>query len=285
MLGEILSLISALSWALAPVFYRMGMEKVSPIVGNAIRSIPVTFFMLAYVVFLGKSVNFEFIFIFYIFLTAFLGLVVGDTMYMKSLKEIGVSRTVPITSTYPLFTAILASIFLKEKLTIGVLLGTVLIVFGIAFISKSKDEKVKNLKKGVAFSVTVSIIWSVTIIVLGFLIKYFDVFSLNAIRMVFVSTITSLFSLSFKKNEFLNCGKKIWFILGLGGFLAMGVGNITFYKALSHSPASVVTPLSSVSPVFSAAIAVLFLRERINKAIGSGTFLTLAGIFFVLFFE
>ena len=51
---------------------------------------------------------------------------------------------------------------------------------------------------------------------------------------------------------------------GLPASLAMSLGAIAFYKAFDHGPASLVSPMSSVSPIFAVAFAHVWLKERVN---------------------
>lgn len=56
------------------------------------------------------------------------------------------------------------------------------------------------------------------------------------------------------------------------------VGNIAFYAAVARAPASVVVPLTAMSPAVAVLLAALVLRERLGPAQGVGAALSLAAI-------
>jgi drug/metabolite transporter (DMT)-like permease len=81
-----------------------------------------------------------------LFTAAFLWIILGEITYLTSLEKIGVSKAYPISMTYPLLTYILSMIFLGEEFIWLKLIGIVLVIIGVIFISFSKKEE-KNLKK------------------------------------------------------------------------------------------------------------------------------------------
>jgi transporter family protein len=60
----------------------------------------------------------------------------GVFTYLKAMSFEEVSKIVPLSSTYPLVTFIIAVLFLGESFTPAKLIGTLLIISGIYFISK-----------------------------------------------------------------------------------------------------------------------------------------------------
>lgn len=57
-----------------------------------------------------------------------------------------------------------------------------------------------------------------------------------------------------------------------------GAGTIGYYAALRHQSASVVTPVTGLFPVLTVVLAVVGLRERLNKVQVGGMLLALAAI-------
>ncbi|MCS4542360.1 MAG: EamA family transporter, partial [Euryarchaeota archaeon] len=73
----------------------------------------------------------------YLILGGLLGGTVGVVGFYAALKFISVSKAVPIISTFPLLAALFAVISLGEKLTPQLLVGTALVVAGIALVGYS----------------------------------------------------------------------------------------------------------------------------------------------------
>jgi len=60
----------------------------------------------------------------------------GVYFYLRSMSSNEASKIVPLSSTYPLVTMLLAFLFLNESITLNKMIGTILISFGIYFITK-----------------------------------------------------------------------------------------------------------------------------------------------------
>ena len=62
----------------------------------------------------------------------------------------------------------------------------------------------------------------------------------------------------------------------------MGVSaKLAFNQALSKEPASIVIPATSIFPIVTVVLAVLFLKEKITMVQGAGMLLCVAGVYLV----
>jgi len=69
-----------------------------------------------------------------------------------------------------------------------------------------------------------------------------------------------------------------FFFAALTGLLA-GAGNIAFFGALANGRASVVVPLTSLSPLVTVLAGVLLLKEKMRRSQYAGAALALAAIY------
>ncbi len=120
-IGILAALVSAFSWASATILVRMGLKRLSPISANILRLYVAALTFL--VIFLATN-NMGGVFrlspprlLLVAFISAQFGFVIGDYFYFSALKRMGVSRTVPITSTYPLWAILWAVLFLDRKVS------------------------------------------------------------------------------------------------------------------------------------------------------------------------
>src|SRR2546423_314641 len=65
----------------------------------------------------------------------------------------------------------------------------------------------------------------------------------------------------------------------ISGLLAV-TGNIAYYEVLSSSKASTVVPLTALYPLVTVILAVIFLREKLNRVQFAGILLSLVAIYF-----
>lgn len=60
-----------------------------------------------------------------------------------------------------------------------------------------------------------------------------------------------------------------------------GLGNVTFYLALSRGKAAVIVPMVGLAPLITVVLALAFLKESINRAQVVGIVLALLSIYFL----
>ena len=133
----ILLIITALLWGITPIFEKMGLEKVDPLIGVTIRSTIVTagLFFLIFLLGKGKALMEMDGKSFLLFgISGLMSGLLGMWTYFTVLKMEATSKIVPIAASYPLVTAVLSFFILKEGLTLPRVIGTVLIVVGIWFV-------------------------------------------------------------------------------------------------------------------------------------------------------
>lgn len=131
------ALIAAFFWGAAPVFEKIGLKEIDPIIGVAIRSFVVTLIMVIYLASRGRIWEFSrlsYSSIAYIAMGAIFASLLGQFFYYQGLKYGEATKIVPVASVYPLIALMLAILMLGEKLTLNRLVGTILIIAGVALI-------------------------------------------------------------------------------------------------------------------------------------------------------
>ena len=144
MVGELAALGSAFLWALTNTVMGSQSGRVPALVISTMRCLYAALFLgviaVAFVVtggFTYPSARSALA----IAAAGTLGLGIGDTLYIGSLRRVGVSRAFPISmAAYPLLTVVLAIALLGEDITVPVALGTVLIIAGIYLIVSRGEE-------------------------------------------------------------------------------------------------------------------------------------------------
>ena len=147
MSGIIISLIASIGFGTSSVFAKISMLKMksgTTTLISLVTSTVVTLF--ASIIFTDPieytKLNIEiWLLLFWIaILTYFFGRLLNYT----SVQYIGVSKATPIIGTTPLFASITAIIFMDEKITIPILIGTILIVLGLLLITREKPDVIKS---------------------------------------------------------------------------------------------------------------------------------------------
>jgi len=119
--GIVLGFITAVLWGISPLLYRWGGKDLSPVEINFVRNVGAFLSVIFINLIIGAwnhllvCLPLE-IWVFF-FLSLILGLFIGDNLFFKSMKLIGVGRSTVVSSSYPIVTVIIASAFLKEKVS------------------------------------------------------------------------------------------------------------------------------------------------------------------------
>ena len=112
----------------------MGLTKVDPLIGVTIRSAIVTagLFLLTFLLGKGRALmELDAKSIFLFGASGMMAGLLGMWTYYGALKIEATSKIVPIAACYPLVTALLSVLVLKEGITLHRVIGTALIVSGV----------------------------------------------------------------------------------------------------------------------------------------------------------
>ena len=126
--------LTLILWGTSPILEKIGLANIDPLTAVTIRSMAITAVLLLFVALTGRikylaQIDARTVAIFSVsgIMAGFLGM----WTYFGALKLEPASKIVPIVAAYPLVTAILGIIILKEGITIFRLIGTILIIAGI----------------------------------------------------------------------------------------------------------------------------------------------------------
>lgn len=290
MLGELASLAAALCWALSAVIYRKALSAIDPLPANAIRCIPTATFMVILLTALGQLpqiTKIGSIPLLYLTFSVISGLIIGDTLYFYSLRLIGVSRAVPISSIYPLFTVIIVAILLQGEISSMILFGAILVIFGTWLVGTRNDTlsplTKADLTKGALAGVGAAIFWALSMVVCQSALQLIDPITANSIRIIILTPVLTMIVLASKtRNQLLHSAPDLWILLSAAGVLALGIGGILLLSGISLIGAARAVPLSSTTPLYAPLLAVSLLKEKITLKIFSGTLLTVLGILLII---
>ena len=132
-----LLIVTTLLWGFTPILEKVALTKVDPLVGVTIRSALVTagLFILTFLMGKGKALMEVDGRSFILFgASGMMAGLLGMWTYYAALKMEATSKIVPIAASYPLVTALLSVLILREEVTLPRVVGTAFIVMGIWFV-------------------------------------------------------------------------------------------------------------------------------------------------------
>lgn len=206
--------------------------------------------------------------------------------YYNGLVKIGTSVNSSIFSIYPLYTALMAVIFLSEILTPQNWVGVVSIALGV-ILAELSFRRANNGKKHMTKSLIFPILGGLTLGVSAILRKAaLDLFNAPVLGVAVAYTFSFLLyaamlaaSQSTRETLSLKRDLRLFWLAGVGQVLSW----IFSFYALSMEQVSLITPLLSIEPLFVVLLAYLYLREQeqLSFRLVAGIFLTFLGVVLV----
>ncbi len=288
MLGELYAIGAAMLWAISSILTKRVVDRADIFVLNFVRLIFASIFsFVIYIAIRGFEFDISFRSLFFLTAGATLAIIFGDALYFRSMQFAAISRVIPISSTYPLFTIFIAYLLLGEPITVSILIGTVLIVFGVSLLglkNESDTGEEKDVTKGVSLALITAVTWASGITVMKMGLTGTDPFLGNVMRLPFLIPLVYLIVIprsGYKKPFQLK--KEVYICMSLAGITALAIGATLFLMSMSILESTAeATALSSTTPLFATLFAVIFLKEKIDLKRLTGTLLVVFGIWRLL---
>ena len=156
MFGIISALGASSSWTFACYLWRQQTKYFSA------AQINITKNLIALIIFSPVILSFDFQSsfkeIFILFLSGIIGISLGDTFYLISLKKLGTRRTLTVEALSPIIATVIGSLLLKEMLPFKVWIGVLIVcisLVGVAFQKTINNQDIvlnNDRKKGFIFA-------------------------------------------------------------------------------------------------------------------------------------
>ncbi|MGB3346767.1 MAG: DMT family transporter [Candidatus Humimicrobiia bacterium] len=290
-LGEVLSLITALTWAFAVILFKKSGEKVHPITLTLFKALLASVLLLPTSWLLGGTLILQVPPGDYwlLLLSGALGLGISDTLFFMSLNKLGASLAAIVDCFYSLSIIGLSIIWLNERLTVLQVIGAILIISALLVATQKNGRGGAigrhDLLLGVFYGILSMLIVAVSIVMIKPLLERSSLIWASEIRLIggvmvlllillFLPTrrriISSIFSLK-------SWGYTLW-----GSFIGGYLSQILWLAGMKFTQASVAAALNQTSSIFIFIFAALLLKEPINKQRIFGIILAVLGTFLVV---
>jgi drug/metabolite transporter (DMT)-like permease len=296
MIGELAALGAAICWTISAVVYKEALLNTKPVSANIMRCTCTGIVLVVCLAVMGKFEALTDLPVYAIILASvsgIIGLGLGDTLYMVSLKLVGVARAVPITCIYPLFNLLFAVFLQGEAVTFYVVLGTVAIVFGVWLLSREEEKSTSGLQKkvlvkGVASALATAMIWAVSITMINMAVKLPEkggldtALAINTIRVAAVAVfLLASAPITDREFGFLKMHRKTLAALVFGGIVALALGWFLLTYSFFYTSESQAVPISSTTPLFATVSGIIFLHERVTAKNVAGSIMVVVGVLLI----
>jgi len=224
----------------------------------------------------------------YVIASGIIAIAIGDTVYIKSLSFLDVSRAFPIGQcTFPVLTMFVAVLLLGEPFTWSTGIGAVLVVLGVYLVAVAgKGSETPSAKggiswKGVILALMAAVAWTIGAAALKIGVTDMDPFVAAAIRIPIATIILTCFLLSRNRGgilQFKKYGFRNMALAAGAGLLTYGVAAVTYVTAMQLIGAGKTVLLTAIGPLFILPFSIFVLKEKPTRYTIAGIFICVAGV-------
>ena len=294
MTGVGIALLTALAWAGSSTILKYISGKIDTLSTNMLRLWTGSIILLAFVFLSGRGDDYiqtPLQPLLFVMTSGLVALAIGDTIYIKSLTFIDVSRAFPIGQcTFPVLTMFVAIFLLAEPFTWLNVVGAVMVVMGLYLVAvlgkgvAAASASGGDNAKGVALALIAAITWVVGATTLKLGVTEMDAFVAAAIRIPVGAIALTGFVLSRNKGAVLQFKKYGLRNIGLAaaaGVLTYGIAAVGYVTAMQLLGAGRAVLITAVAPIFVLPLSILLLKERPTVYAIAGVVVCVSGVVLV----
>ncbi|EKN66648.1 drug/metabolite exporter family protein [Neobacillus bataviensis LMG 21833] len=212
-----------------------------------------------------------------IFLGVF-GVFINQWSFFKGLQTADPTTSALILATTPILTSFLAAIFLKEKLTIRMFLGSIVAIIGIFFVVTKGTLTSIQIDKGLLWIVVTMITFAMMIIITRLLSKRMDPLTITLYSNI-VGLIVSIpfFSLLDRPLR-ISTNMFDWGLLIGTAVIVHGIATLIWNKNIRYVDASKASILSNLEPFVAMIMGLVLLSKPIIGVELLGSFFIVGGV-------
>lgn len=202
-------------------------------------------------------------------------MVVGDSLYFLAAARIGIARALPIASSFPLLSTIGAVTLLGEPPTLGLLAGSAFVVAAVSLIGGERLPSGGRLDPvGLVLAGLAAVCWAAAGLFLGPALQLIDPIAGSVVRFAVGAVLFGAYVLVGRPQERVTA--RVLWLAGVAGVGTL-VSALLFLGGIAAAGVARGVALNATSPVFTAILAALLLRERISPRAGVGVALSVVG--------
>lgn len=271
-IGEILSLLTAVFWAVAIILFKKSGETVHPIGLNLFKNI-LGFLLILITLGVFREALFHPIPLtdyLLLMLSGAIGIGIGDTLLFACLNLIGAGLTAIVDCLYSPFIIVLAVLFLGERLTFLQIFGVVLVVLAVLTVSLLQggiDIDRRKLIQGIILGTLAMLSTAVGVVIVKPMLSRLPFLWATEVRLLgalLTLILVVLFHSGRRKilSSLLDKKNRLYVLFGsfFGAYLAM----LFWLGGMKFTQASIASALNQTSSIFVIILAATWLKEPLN---------------------
>lgn len=206
------------------------------------------------------------------------GVFINQWSFFAGLQTADPTTSALILATTPILTGFLAAIFLKEKLTIRMLLGSIVAILGIYFVVAKGSLSAVHLDKGLLWIVVTMITFAIMIVMTRVLSQKMDPLTITLYSNIvgFIVSIPFAFTLDTPLRMSTNISD--WALLIGTAVVVHGIAALIWNNNIRHVDASKASMLSNLEPFVAMIMGLILLYKPIAGVEILGSLFIIGGV-------
>ncbi|WP_053362389.1 EamA family transporter [Bacillus sp. FJAT-27251] len=265
-------------WGSNFVFGKMLVEDFSPAMLTMLRLLFIVLFLLGMSLYKKHLKRVNKSDVLGILLLGIIGVFINQWSFFVGLQTADPTTSALILATTPILTSVLAAIFLKEKLTIRMLLGSIVAVIGIYLVVTKGNLSSVQVDKGLFWIVITMITFAIMII----MTRHFS-HRIDPLTITFYSNVVGLIvslPFAFLLDAPIQISSRVadWSFLIGTAVVVHGIATLIWNKYIRHVDASKASILSNLEPFVAMIMGLILLYKPITGAEMLGSVFIVGGV-------
>ncbi|KKK38120.1 permease [Mesobacillus campisalis] len=265
-------------WGSNFVFGKMLVEDFSPAMLTMLRLLFIVLFLIGISSYKKHLKRINKSDVLGILLLGIIGVFINQWSFFVGLQTADPTTSALILATTPILTSVLAAIFLKEKLTIRMLLGSIVAVIGIYFVVTKGNLSSVQVDKGLFWIVITMVTFAIMII----MTRHFS-HRIDPLTITFHSNVVGLIvslPFAFLMDAPIQISSSIsdWSFLIGTAVVVHGIATLIWNNYIGHVDASKASILSNLEPFVAMIMGLILLYKPITGAEIIGSVFIVGGV-------
>ncbi len=285
-LGEFSALLTAFLWSGTSFAFSSAAEKIGSLQLNINRMIFASLFLISTILIMGYDFDLSNTQFINLIISGVIGLVIGDSFLFKSYQMIGARVSMLLMALSPVMSAILAFIFLTERISALGILGMLITISGIALVvlERNSNSRYKITTLGIFYGIMGALGQSAGLIfakfayaeghIAGFVATFVRVFS----SVIIFLPILLLFKKYKNPYKVFYKDKSALGVTLIGTILGPFLGITFSLIAIENTKVGIAATLMSTMPIIMLPMVKYIYKEKLSWRAITGAIIAVAGV-------
>jgi len=290
-LGDIYAILTAVTWSVAVIFFKLSGAHLGTVQLKVFQNVIATVLFFVSMLFIGEPMMLHLDWPDWarVAASAVIGITLGDTFYVAAINRIGAGFQAIVDGLYMPFVMILAYVFFKDAVPIGVLWGGLLVIIAITLanldVIRTTRIARRDLTWGITYAIMSQLAMAICVVMVKDLLQAHSLLTLTGYRFLIGSVILVAVYAWLGQGRAILAGFRpsaSWKVTLPGALLGPYVATLFWFAGFKYTLAGKAAVYNQLSTILIIILAALFLNEHLSRNRLIAIFLALTGGWIVL---